>query len=406
MKLLNFLFSFAAIGVFAGVPGCRQESPDSATVPIVLDHNRMIVEGEIHKENGQVRRVRLWVDSGNPTFTLSAGLARDLGINQPPEGAPGIEVSPPSDVRIGGMKLNFEGVTTKVVAQPFWLFSAMQVDANLPSTVLRKYRVVLDYPSRNLTLAKPGSLRPSGTPSAAKVQPHTGIIQIDAVIDSQSYSFALDMGASYSYVSAEKLAELVESHPGWPTMTGTAGCANMWGYWPPNEETFQLARLPEITWGKEQLKHVGMVGVPALSAGGPTWGEWYSRKTHHPVDGLLGANALGAYRVEIDYDAELVYFEKTAEFDTTDLEIVGLSLRQLVDGAYQVVGVAHTKGRPALAGVESGDLLLRIGELTTKGRTMGEVVDALRGRPGETRVLTIERAGKQTKVEAKVEHFL
>ncbi len=230
MKLLNLLFSCAIIGVSACAPGCRNESPDSATVPIILDHNRMIVEGEIHKENGQVRRVRLWVDSGNPTFTLSAGLARDLGIHQPPEGAPGLDVSPPSDVRIGGMKLNFEGVAAKVVAQPFWLFSTMQVDANLPSTVLRRYRVVLDYPGRKLTLAKPGSLRPSGTPSRARVQPHTGIIQIDAVIDSESYSFALDMGASYSFVSAEKLAGLLESHPGWPTMTGTAGCANMWGW--------------------------------------------------------------------------------------------------------------------------------------------------------------------------------
>ena len=37
---------------------------------------------------------------------------------------------------------------------------------------------------------------------------------------------------------------------------------------------------------------------------------------------------------------------------------------------------------------------------------MGKVVDALRGKPGEVRMLHLERDGKRIQVEARVEHLM
>jgi hypothetical protein len=140
--------------------------------------------------------------------------------------------------------------------------------------------------------------------------------------------------------------------------------------------------------------------------GGLELGEWYSHKTARPVDGLLGPNAFKALRVEIDYVNGEVYFERGAERDAHDMDLVGLILRPEVDGRYSVIGLAGGDGPSRLEGIEVGDVLLRVGELEATGATMGSVVDALRGRPGDVRTLLLERDGRQRAVQARVERHL
>jgi len=382
----------------------------SVTIPFILDHNRMLVDAEMQKKDGTWQKVKLWVDCGNPTLSLSEPLARDLGMDlsatdNVSEKPASIGVATPA-IRIGGMKLDAQETKTKVMFQPFWLFSTMHNDANLPSTILKKYHVVFDYPNRQLTIAEPGSIQPIGIPSLATINPDNGIIQLDASIDNTKLSFALDNGASYCFISEDKLSFLKDKNPSWPTMTGTAGCANMWGWWPAGEQDFQVVRVPNFLWGKEVLQNVGLVGVPKFSPEGPTLGEWYSRKTVNPVDGFLGANALKNYRVEIDYSHSKVYFWKGSETGNKDMDIVGISVGQLADGSYQVVGIVKKDGKPVVEGISPGDILTSIGEMNVKGKTMGTVVNALRGIPGDIRILQLEREGKQLRVETKVTNML
>jgi len=392
-------------------PGFDSVQVKSVTVPVTLDHNRMLVEAEIQQKDGRWRKAILWVDTGNPNFYLSEPLARDLGIEISTAGKTANEnvnpeVPPPAGVRIGGMRLDFEGVRSKAMFQPHWLFSTMHNDANLPSTVLKRYQIIFDYPKRQLTIAQPGRLEPRGVRSSASVNSQTGIVQIDATIDGEKFSFALDNGASYSFASLEVVERFLKRHADWPRMTGTLGCANMWGWWPPEEQALPVMRFPEIFWGQTLLTEVGIVGVPKLGPNGPTLGAWYSQKASRPVDGFLGPNAFKAFRVEIDYAGGAVYFERGAEFDVHDMDIVGLTLQPQADRSYRVIGVAQKDGKPAVNGVESGDKLLRVGNLNATGATMGTVVDALRGNPGDVRILLLERNGKTFKIEAKVARFL
>lgn len=388
------------------------EAAMRVTVPMVLDHNRMLVDAEIQGADGGWHKARLWVDTGNPDLFLSETLARDLGIDlasagKTADGArPPVAVPAPTGVRIGGMPLDFSGVRSQVMFAPQWLFSTMHNDANLPSTVLRRYHVVFDYPKRQLTLAEPGSLAPRGVPAPAAVHPTTGIVQIDALIDGDSLSFALDNGASYSFVSAEVTERLAARHPDWPRLTGTVGCADMWGWWPPNGETLPVMRVPEILWGTARLEGVGIVGVPAVAPNGPSLGAWYSQKTARPVDGLLGPNAFKAFRVEIDYANSAVYFERGADFDVHDMDIVGITLRPEPDGSYCVIGVAMKDGVAVAEGIEPGDTLLQVDGLVATGATMGSVVDGLRGQPGDARTLLLERKGVQLTVVARVKRLL
>lgn len=262
----------------------------SAAVPLVLDHNRMLIEAEIQGKDGNWHKARLWVDTGNPDFFMSPGLARPLGIElEDTTGA--VEVPSPSGVRIGGMPLALEGVKAKVLFNPPWLFSTMHNDADLPSTVLMKYLVHFDYPGRRLTLARPGGFSPRGPRVPAVVNPKTGIVQVETSIGGESFSLALDNGASYGFVSDDLLDHFSQQHPDWPEISGAIGCANIWGWW-PDEGQWQVMRLPEIRWGAVRVEGVGLVGLPKNFPVESGVGSWYSQKTAHPVVGFLGPNAL------------------------------------------------------------------------------------------------------------------
>jgi len=380
------------------------------SVPMILDHNRMLVDAEFQRKDGSWRKARLWIDTGNPDFFMSEGLARDLGIDlvaadTASEKVPALQITPPQGVRIGGMPLDFSGVNSIVLFTPGWLFSTTHCDANLPSTVLSRYEVAFDYPALLVTIAPPGELTPRGTRAPATVDAKTGIVQIDALVDGDTLSFALDNGASFSFTSDDVLERWSRRHPDWARSAGGLGYANIWGWW-PGEPEWPLVRVPEISWGGVTLAGVGIAGLPKMFPGGMALGEWYSQKTARPVDGILGPNAFKAFRVEIDFAGAAVYFEKRAPFDTADMDLVGLTLRPEDDGSYSVLGVAAKDGQPAVRDVKPGDKLLEVGGLKTTGATMGTVIDALRGRPGDLRRLVLERGGKRYSVEAQVVRFL
>jgi hypothetical protein len=378
---------------------------------VILDHNRMLVEAELRRSDGTWIEALLWVDTGNPEFFLSERIALELGIDlsraRGDDGRPipSLDVPAPAGIRIGGMELRTQDVPSKVMFEPIWLFDTMHNDANLPSTILRHYQVVFDYPNRELTIAEPGSLVHRGSPVTASVHPTTGIVQVDAVVGGDSMSLALDNGASYSFLTDDIVEGLVHRNPDWPVTRGAYGCANIWGWW-PQEESWTVLRVPEVRLGSTQIAGVGIVGLPEFYGGGPELGEWYSAKTVHRVEGFLGPNAFKAFRIEIDYAGGAVYFERDGEFDTDDMDIVGLTLRPLADGSYEVLGVAALDGGPLVEGVLPGDKLLQVGDLVLTSATMGAVVDALRGKPGELRVLVLEREGQRITVEAKVARIL
>ncbi|MBE0646783.1 MAG: hypothetical protein IH596_03255 [Bacteroidales bacterium] len=379
------------------------------TVPFTLDHNRMLVDGKIQRNDSTWRKAVLWVDTGNPDLFLSPELANDLGIELPTDSLlPDhgfVEVFPPKSIRLAGMELNLDSVTCYVVVSRYWFFTASHCDMNLPSTILKRYDVVLDYPERELTLAKPGEIKFNGLPVAADIRAETGIIQIEAMMEEDSLSFALDNGASYSFGSTELLDLLQETEPDLPVCTGAVGCANIWGL-VPREESWAVVRIPKLKWGAISLTDVGMTIPPDFTPDGKGMMNWYSQKTVHPVDGFLGPNAYNAFCLGIDYRNQLIYFYQSGEPEPNDMDLVGLTLHPEADSSWVVIGVARTNGKPLVEGVKAGDKLLQIDDLKTTGATMGTVVDALRGKPGEKRTVILERNGARISVVAKITRII
>ncbi len=110
--------------------------------------------------------------------------------------------------------------------------------------------------------------------------------------------------------------------------------------------------------------------------------------------------------MEIDYPGNAVYFEKGPESDFHDMDMVGLTLRPELDGNYSILGIAEKNGSPAVEGIRTGDILVKVDDLPVKNATMGTVIDALRGKPGDTHHLILERDGKEVEVVGTVKRFL
>lgn len=167
-----------------------------------------------------------------------------------------------------------------------------------------------------------------------------------------------------------------------------------------------MLRVPKIQWGNTALSNVVLTGPSSFFSDGTTIGQWYSHKTARPLDGFLGSNAFKTYSVDIDYKDGPISLEECPGAEPPDMDIVRLTLKPLDDGRYQVIGVLNDDGKVVVPGVEPGDILLQVGDLKVTGATMGTVIDALRGKPGEIRVLTLERNGKPFLAESRVENIL
>jgi len=383
-------------------PGSEpREEPSSATVPFTLDHNRMTVEVAFVRPDGTLRKARAWVDTGNQSLNLAEPLARDLGLDTSVLAAGGSQhsvesPSPAPRMRLGGLALDTTGVPVRIhpgaLVRP-----GVQAEANLPASALRTSHVVFDYPAGRLTVARPGSLEPRGIPVPCRVNAETGLFLVSASLDGETVAVGIDNGSAGTWVSDHLTSVWHSRHPEWPVTIGAVGSANFFGF--DFETAGTLMRLPEMGLGAVTLGDVILLGLDQRMF------DWYSRKSAGTVAGFIGANVLKRFRLEVDWPNRMTYWEAGPASGDHDLDIVGLTLRPEPDGGYTVAGVAARGGRATVDAVEVGDRLVRVGPLDATGAPMGAVEDALRGAPGETRTLVLDREGRTVTVEAMVTRF-
>jgi hypothetical protein len=401
MKLARI---FSALGLLAASALAQSDaiSPKSVTVPITLDHDRVVVDVYLPLPDGSTKRVRAWVDNGDPHLSLSRNVATLLGLNVTCD-EKDCSVPPPSSMTISGMKVSLAGI--KIAKIPFKAPSAasvmapgMSAEINIPSTVLRNYDVLVDFPDREFTIAERGSLKFKGVSTKAAVSAESGLVQVPSQIANKKYNLALDLGSSVSFLTDAVFEQLAAAHPDWPHMTGAVGPANMWGF--SDEPNWKLTRIDRVQYGPLFLTNVAIVEFPKDRE------DWFEKRAGMPTAGLLGSEALMNYRVGLDYGHSMVYFDIGRTFKFPDFDVVGLVLRPEDDTRFTIIGVADFDGKPSVPDVQAGDHLVAVDGIPVPDSTMGQVWSLLEGSPGQERKLTVERNGKQFNVTAQVQHFL
>jgi hypothetical protein len=374
----------------------------SVTVPITLDHNRVVIDVDIPLPEGSTNRIRGWVDNGNPDLSLSRRVASLMGLAVTCDDKT-CSAPPPREITIGGMKLTLAAVKeAKIPLKPVSAATAMapgmSAEINLPSTILRNYDLLINYPDRQFTIAPSGTLKFNGGKAKAIVNSENGLIQIPSQMEKKKINLALDIGASISLLAPELFDSFAAAHPAWPHMTGAVGPANMWGL--DSEPTWKLMRVDRIQYGPLFLTDVPVAEFPK------DWMGFFEKRAGIPTAGLLGANALVNYRIGLDYAHSTVYFDIGRLFNFPEFDVIGLILRPEDDGRFTILGIADFDGKPSVAEIQAGDHLVAVDGIPVFGSTMGQVWAMLGGEPGKERKLTVERSGKQFNVSATVRRFL
>jgi hypothetical protein len=369
--------------------------PPLAALPFQLDAGRILVEARFRTPEGAERKALAWFNMGMKAPILTKALYRELGIDR---GAPlrlqigetVLEAAPDTVVDGDG------GLGAPVFAQ---YFGPYPVEAMLPASLFLAHRLTLDYKRRTLVLTPPEGARPAGVGAPINVNPATGLASVDAVIDGQNYAFVIDAGSGYSWMRGAVLAPWLAAHPDWRRAEGAIGAANYNMLDLDFEKRGTLARIPSLSIGALELKNAGFFGTgPILGGfvdgmvGDFFWDNW-QKSASGPVVGWLGANALEGFSLTLDYPARMSYWRANGAPDPHDLDTVGVTLVRR-DGRYFIGGVAQ----PA-ENVLIGDELLAIGELSAPGAARGAVIDALHGKPGEIRRLTLARDGAARQVD-------
>jgi hypothetical protein len=380
-----------------------QPEAKSVTVPITLDHNRVVIDVDLPLPDGSTNRIRAWVDTGNPDLWMSRRVANLMGLTVDCGAHMCVATGPLHEIVVGGINISLASLRqakllVKSDEAPAVMIPGMNAEINIPSTILRNYAIVVNFPGRQFTIGAPGSVKFNGVSSKIFVNPENGLVEVPSKIENKNYNLGLDIGASISFLSPDVFDKLAASHPQWPRMTGAVGPANMWGM--SDEPQWKLLRLERLQYGPQFLSGTVMAWVP------PEANADVAKRAGIATAGLLGSNALLNYRVGIDYARKLAYFEIGSTFKAPDFDVVGLTLRPETDGRFTVIAVPDFDGKPSVPEVQPGDLLIAVDNIPTAGSTLGQVWSMLGGLPGQERKLTTDRTGKQFTTTAKVQHFL
>src|ERR1700674_5467300 len=141
----------------------HQSDPSSVTVPMTIDHNRVVINVEVPLRDGSTQRVRAWVDNGNPDLVMSGHVAALMGLSVSCDGQICSGRANPQvvalEILIGGMKIFLPATKeVKIPASGSVVASGMNAEINIPSTVLRHYAVLIDFPGRQFSLGAPGPI--------------------------------------------------------------------------------------------------------------------------------------------------------------------------------------------------------------------------------------------------------
>jgi hypothetical protein len=333
------------------------------------------------------RPVRALIDTAGTALCLSQALADELDLpvheHLDDQGSVVTVVEPP-ELLVGGAALDTEGLVAYAFEDTAPLgLRARRADVLVPASVLHRHHVVLDEPGGTITVGPPGSLERRGVAVPATVDGDSGLVSLSVEVDGELFELLLDSAITSCLATNGLLRAWQGDHPDWPTSASAIGPGNMTGV--PVESRLPMLRVPDL--------QLGPFTVPQVAF---TWRS----DGDLALDGAIGGNVLRLFRVDLDYGAGSVRLEQGAPFPDDDSELVGVVLG-LDDDGWRITATVS-----GLDEVLPGDGLVAVDDDPVADLGLPEVLDLLRGTPGDRHHLTLRRGGELVEVHAPVLRLL
>lgn len=369
---------------------------------------RVLVRLDARTAGGVFRPVRALVDTGGGAMVVRRQLAAELDLTLGATigaGEEDLETVEPPELAANGFELDTDGLAAYVVDEDDHgnPLRAELADLNLPASLLRRHRLVLDAPAGLVIFGDAGGAGGGdgrGVRVPVGVHPETGFVRTEITVDGTTHGVLLDSGPSCSLVVDHLFRAWQARHPDWPAAAASVGPANMAGI--PAEARLPMLRVAALEWGPFTVP-----GVAFAWRADAAFGDLVAPGATAPVVGALGGNVLRGFRVELDYRRAEVWLEQGAPVEADDTDMVGTVLvREADEAAPSGAGYRVAAAVTGLGEVRVGDRLLAVDGEPVAPLGLAEVVARLAGDPGATRPVTVERDGDVVQVEAPVTRVL
>jgi predicted aspartyl protease len=390
----------ARLAVAAALMALPAAFAQSVTVPMIVEGNAPIIEVQV-RSGERVRTARFLIDTGAGAVEIGSKVMADVAaVAAGPESNDGGDRIVPLQglaFSVGGFGLDLRDVKVIGLSDSVRTMARNATEGILSASVLRKYRVIFDYPGHSFTIAVPGG-KPRGQRVPTAIAADSGYPRILATIGGKPYGFLLDTGASFSMLSRSLMDEWSAKNPRWPTVTGAAGFANMVGN---DADKGPMLRISNVKIGTFSLADVAMV---SRTVG--TYEKFMSEMMSEPIVGAIAGNILRDFRVEIDYQNGATYFERESRTTDNDLVSVGLILALANNGDPVITALCSAAGEDVKSGVQLRDRLIAVDGKPVNGLPLAAIAVLLSGKAGTSRRLTLKRNGQQLDVTVTTRKLL
>jgi hypothetical protein len=200
---------------------------------------------------------------------------------------------------LDGTQLEVSGVPTAVAQS--WFFRRTAAQAFLPARVLARYATTFDYPGRRFRLDRSGR-QGKGIEVRSPVSNDERFARVEAVVAGERYGMLLDTGASHCMVSNALMERWASAHPDWPVLPAALGTANM--ATTAVDRGARMISVPELDIDGVTVRNVSFVTRPEGS-----FEEGFAPMMTEPIVGAIAGNVLELFRLTIDYDLGVTYFD-------------------------------------------------------------------------------------------------
>ena len=332
------------------------------------------------------RPVRALIDTAGTQLCFDQRLVDDLGLEvheRVDDGQGGVvAVFDPPDIAVGSTVLDTDGITAYGFDDPMPLgLTAHRAEVLVPATVLRRHHVVIDLAGGAFEIGPPSSFERRGAFVPAAIDPASGVVTTTIEVGGRPLDVVIDTAMRCCLVPDDTYRGWLARDADLPASAASVGPGNASGV--PTESRIPMVRVPEVMWGEFTIPSVAFAWRP------------------QGASGSLGRNALGIYRIDLDYAAGTVRVEQGRPFDEPDADQVGVVLAATDDDEWAVAAT-----RTGLDDVRVGDVLVAVDGEPVTHLPLPAVLRTLAGEPGSTHHLALRRDDEVVEVTAPVTRLL